>query len=228
MRFATDPKVVEIDDELPGLVLVTADAPGLGRTSARLKRAFDVCFAALVLILGAPLFGAIALLVKLDGPGPVIFAQTRIGREGRAFRMLKFRTMIDGADDLKPELLAANETQGLFKIARDPRVTRAGRWLRQISLDELPQLLNVLRGEMSLVGPRPLVPLEDAQIIGADRRRLHLAPGMTGLWQLLAAPRAPLAEMVALDHLYAANWSLWADLKILVRTAPHVLGRRGV
>ncbi len=143
--------------------------------------------------------------------------------------MLKFRTMVKDADGLKDSLRDRNEAQeGLFKIAADPRVTRVGRLLRSTALDELPQLLNIVKGEMSLVGPRPLVIEEDERIGGWNRRRLELMPGMTGPWQILGPSRVPLKEMVALDYLYVANWSLWTDIKILLRTVPHVLGRRGL
>ena len=148
---------------------------------------------------------------------------------GEPFELWKFRTMISGADELKAQLTAHNEVAtGLFKIADDPRITRAGRWLRNASLDELPQLVNVLRGEMSLVGPRPLVSDEDDLISGLDRRRLHLTPGMTGHWQIAGSSRVPLVEMVKLDYLYVAGWSPWTDIKLLLRTIPYIVARRGL
>ena len=218
---------IEIDD-LHGLTLLGVRRFGLTRSSVLLKRAFDAIGAALILAAASPLAIVIALLVRLDSRGPVIYRQTRIGRDGQPFTMWKFRTMVDGADALKPSLRALNEADGLFKIADDPRITRVGKWLRRFSLDELPQLVNVLRGEMSLVGPRPLVQDDDAQITGLDRRRLYLTPGMTGPWQILGSARVPLPEMLKLDYLYIAGWSLWSDLKILLRTVPYVLARRGM
>ncbi len=193
------------------------------------KRALDLLGAALGLLALSPVMVAIAVAIKLDGGGPVFFGQLRVGRHGRRFQMLKFRTMIPDADAMKDALRAYNEAGGgLFKIAEDPRITRVGRFLRRSALDELPQLLNVLKGEMSLVGPRPLVVEEDERIAGPHRRRLELMPGMTGPWQILGPARAPLGEMVAIDYLYVADWSLWTDVKILLRTVPHVLGRRGL
>jgi len=165
---------------------------------------------------------------RLDGRGPILFRQTRIGRDGAPFEIFKFRTMVPDAEARKQELAHLNETEGLFKIAADPRITRVGAVLRRTALDELPQLLNVWRGEMSLVGPRPLVVDEDAKIEGLDRSRLHLTPGMTGHWQILGSGRIPLNEMVGIDYLYVANWSLWTDLKILLRTVPYMLARRGM
>jgi lipopolysaccharide/colanic/teichoic acid biosynthesis glycosyltransferase len=159
----------------------------------------------------------------------VFFRQLRVGRHGQRFQMLKFRTMVLDADSMKESLRDRNEAQGgLFKIAEDPRVTRIGRFLRRSALDELPQLVNIVRGEMSLVGPRPLVLDEDRRIEGWHRRRLELMPGMTGPWQILGPARVPLKEMVAIDYLYVANWSLWTDAKILLRTVPHVMLRRGL
>ena len=201
---------------------------GLSRSSTLLKRSFDLLGATVALILVSPLLALLAALVRLDSRGPTVYRQTRVGRKGRPFTMFKLRTMVDGADALKPALKALNEADGLFKIAEDPRVTRVGRWLRHYSLDELPQLFNVLRGEMSLVGPRPLVADDDAQITGLDRRRLHLTPGMTGRWQILGSARVPLSEMIKLDYLYVTGWSLWSDVKILLRTVPYVLARRGM
>jgi len=218
---------IEIDD-LHGLTLLGVRRFGLSRSSAIVKRSFDVLGASCLLLVFAPLIAILAALIRLDSRGPAIYRQTRIGRAGRPFTMFKLRTMIAGADALKPALRAQNEALGLFKIADDPRLTRVGHRLRRYSLDELPQLLNVLRGEMSLVGPRPLVSDDDAQITGLDRRRLHLTPGMTGRWQILGSARVPLSEMIKLDYLYVTGWSLWSDVKILLRTVPYVLARRGM
>jgi lipopolysaccharide/colanic/teichoic acid biosynthesis glycosyltransferase len=174
----------------------------------------------------SPLLLVIAVAVKVSSPGPVLFRQPRVGRRGRCFEMLKFRTMYDGADAQKAKLRDAVGTDGLFKLADDPRVTPVGRILRRTSLDELPQLINVLRGEMSLVGPRPLVEEEDRLIAGWHHRRREGTPGMTGVWQVLGSARVPLDDMVKMDYLYRANWSLWLDLKILLRTCAHVFSRR--
>ena len=218
---------IEVDD-VHGLTLLGVRHFGLSRSSALIKRSFDLAGAAFGLLVTAPLLAATALLVRLDSPGPVFYRQTRIGRRGKPFVMWKFRTMVDGADAMKASLRDLNEADGLFKIAADPRITRVGRILRRYSLDELPQLINVLRGEMSLVGPRPLVPDDDDRITGLDRRRLQLTPGMTGRWQILGSARVPLPEMVKLDYLYVTGWSLWSDVKILLRTVPYVLARRGM
>jgi len=142
--------------------------------------------------------------------------------------MLKFRSMIDGADWLKDQLRHLNEAEGVFKIANDPRITRVGGLIRRAHLDELPQLINVLKGEMSLVGPRPLPLDEDNAIRGWYRDRLEVAPGVSGYWQVLGSSRIPLEEMVKLDYLYIANWSLWGDLKLMLRTVAVVFQRRGM
>jgi exopolysaccharide biosynthesis polyprenyl glycosylphosphotransferase len=218
---------VEFDD-LAGVTLLGLRRYGLSRSSQLLKRSMDVVVAAVSLCVLAPLFAVIAAAIKSDSDGPVFFRQTRVGRGGSHFSILKFRTMVADAEKEKLGLLRRNETNGLFKIADDPRVTRVGRFLRKTSLDELPQLVNVLRGEMSLVGPRPLVSDEDSQIDGWHRRRLDLTPGLTGAWQTLASTRVPLEDMVSLDYLYIVNWSLWSDVEILLRTVPHVLNRRNL
>jgi exopolysaccharide biosynthesis polyprenyl glycosylphosphotransferase len=218
---------VEFDD-VDGLTLLGTPTYGLTRSSRALKRAMDIAGALAGLILLAPLLAACALLIKLTSRGPVLFRQTRIGYGDQPFEMIKFRTMHAGAHALRAELQDLNEAaEGLFKIKDDPRITRVGRFLRCSAIDELPQLWNVLWGEMSLVGPRPLVPDEDCRLAGWQRRRLDLKPGMTGIWQILGgSTRIPLDEMVKLDYLYAANWSLWTDVKTLIRTVPHVLARR--
>ena len=215
-------------DEVGGLTLLGLHRFGLSRSSALVKRGFDVVVGGLALILSAPLMALIALAIRLDSPGPALFHQTRVGRSGRRFEIIKFRTMVTGAELRRAELEELNEAIGLFKIAADPRTTRLGRFLRRTSLDELPQLVNVLRGEMSLVGPRPLIPSEDSRIIGWDRRRLTLTPGMTGPWQIAGSARVPLNEMVRFDYRYAATWSMWTDIKILVRTIQFVFARRGL
>jgi exopolysaccharide biosynthesis polyprenyl glycosylphosphotransferase len=234
MRVSLVPHVLDVVgssvvfDEIAGLTLLGVRRFDLPRSSRLIKRAFDLAGAAAVLVVTAPLFAAIALAIKLTSPGPVLFRQTRIGRDGKPFEICKFRSMVPDAEARKSELQELNEASGLFKMADDPRITGIGRILRKTSLDELPQLLNVLRGEMSLVGPRPLVVDEDRVITGYDRRRLYLTPGMTGHWQILGSARVPLHEMRKIDYLYVTNWSLWNDLKILLRTVPYMLERRGM
>lgn len=215
-------------DEIHGTTLLGIRRFGLSRSSAFLKRSLDIAGSILLLVVLAPVLGAIAIAVRLGSPGPVLFRQTRVGHGGTRFTMFKFRTMFDGSDQLRDELAELNQTDGLFKLADDPRVTGAGSILRRSSLDELPQLINVLRGEMSLVGPRPLIIEEDAKVEGYQRRRLHLKPGMTGAWQIMGQARVPLEEMVSMDYLYIVNWSLWSDVRILLETLGHVLGRRGL
>lgn len=220
---------VEFDD-LDGMTVMGVRPFALSRSSTAVKQAFDLTVALIGLLAVAPLMIVIALAIKLEarGRGSVFFQQRRVGKHGRHFGLYKFRTMVPDADRLKDSLRHRNECEGLFKIADDPRVTRVGKLLRKAALDELPQLFNIVRGEMSLVGPRPLVLDEDEHVKGWFRRRLELMPGMTGPWQILGHSRVPLQEMVAIDYLYVANWSLWGDVKILLRTVPHVLGRRGL
>ena len=218
---------VEFDD-VDGLTMLGVRRFGLVRSSHLLKRAFDIGAGSIALLLVAPVMAAIAVAIRLDSQGPIFFRQPRVGRDGRHFRIFKYRSMVTDADDQKDRLRELNEAGvGLFKITHDPRVTRVGAFLRRTSLDELPQLFNVMRGEMSLVGPRPLVIDEDAMVVGLDRSRLHLTPGMTGPWQVLGT-RVPMQEMVAIDYLYVSNWSLWLDLKLLLRTVRHVLRRGNV
>ena len=235
VRVSLLPRILEVVgstievDQIEGVTLLGVRRFGLSRSSRLLKRGFDVALATAGLIALAPLLLVISMLIKLDSRGPLIFRQTRVGRDGQPLEMWKFRTMIRGADGLKAQLASRNDAAaGLFKITDDPRITRVGRWLRRLSLDELPQFVNVLRGEMSLVGPRPLILNEDALILGHDRRRLQLTPGMTGPWQIAGSSRVPLAEMVKIDYLYVAGWSLWADVKILLRTVPYMVARRGM
>jgi len=235
VRVSVLPRLLEVVgssvefDDLHGVTVMGVRRFDLTRSSVAFKRAFDLFGASLGLLAISPMLIAIAIAIKLDSRGPVFFRQLRVGRHGHRFYMLKFRTMVPDAEELKDSLRHRNEAQeGLFKIAEDPRVTRVGRLLRRSALDELPQLLNIVRGEMSLVGPRPLVVDEDQRVEGWHRRRLELMPGMTGPWQILGPARVPLREMVAIDYLYVANWSLWTDVKILLRTVPHVLGRRGL
>jgi exopolysaccharide biosynthesis polyprenyl glycosylphosphotransferase len=215
-------------DDIDGMTLLGVRQAGLSASSRFLKRAMDLAVASAALLLLAPLLLAIAALIKIDSRGPVFFSQWRIGRGGHRFRIYKFRSMIADAESAKDALRQHNEVQGgMFKITKDPRITRVGRFLRPTSLDELPQLLNVLLGDMSLVGPRPLVPDEDALIEGWKRRRLTVRPGITGLWQIFGSSRIPLPEMVKIDYFYCANWSVWVDTKILLRTIPYVIRRRG-
>ena len=216
-------------DEVDGITLLGVRQYGLTKSSRFLKRSMDFVVALSLLLLLSPLLLLLAIAIAIDSPGPVLFRQARIGRGGSRFDIFKFRSMICDADGLKEQLRQQNEaTGGLFKITDDPRITRVGRFLRKTSIDELPQLLNVIIGHMSLVGPRPLVPDEDALIEGWERRRLAVRPGMTGLWQIFGSSRIPLPEMVKIDYLYCANWSVWVDMKVLLRTVPYVLRRRGL
>jgi exopolysaccharide biosynthesis polyprenyl glycosylphosphotransferase len=215
-------------DRLDGITLLGVRRFHITRSSRALKRGFDLVGSVTGLLLLTPLIAVIALAIRIDTKGPILFRQRRAGRGGRPFEMLKFRSMYDGAEADRHALDHLNEGDGVFKLHRDPRVTRVGAVMRRYSLDELPQLINVVRGEMSLVGPRPLPLEEDRQIRGWKRRRLELRPGITGPWQLLGPTRVPLREMANLDNQYVADWSLWNDVRILLLTVPHVVGRRGI
>jgi exopolysaccharide biosynthesis polyprenyl glycosylphosphotransferase len=196
----------------------------LGLSSRVLKRSMDFAVSAVLLLLLLPALLVVAVLIKLDSRGPVFFRQPRVGAGGREFSIVKLRTMVAGADDQKNAFAHLNKHASgdprMFKIPDDPRVTRVGRLLRRVSLDELPQLFNVLCGDMSLVGPRPLIPSEDEHVEAWGRSRLDLKPGMTGLWQVLGRSDIPFEEMVRLDYLYVTSWSLWRDLRLLCATAP--------
>ena len=216
-------------DDVEGMPVVTLPPMRLGRSARVLKRGVDILVSASALLVLAPLLGLVALAIRLDSPGPVFFRQPRRGRLGSTFRIVKFRSMRIGAEQQRSDVLHMNEVDGpLFKIkGKDPRVTRVGAFIRKTSIDELPQLWNVLRGEMSLVGPRPFVVYEADQITGWATRRLDMTPGITGLWQVLGRNDIPFEEMTKLDYLYVTNWSIWWDFKILCQTIPVVLGKRG-
>ncbi len=218
---------VQIDD-IAGIPLLDVRDRPLGRTARAGKRLLDVTVAALMLVLSMPLLVVLAFLVRLESPGAAFLRQERVGMSGRRFGCLKLRTMRDGADLLQPTLLPSNETGGVtFKMRDDPRVTRAGRWMRRWSLDEVPQFWNVLIGEMSLVGPRPPLPHEVAQYEPQHLRRLAVKPGMTGIWQVSGRSDLSFDEMVMMDTYYVDNWSFMLDVKILVNTTMAVLGRHG-
>ncbi|OLC97010.1 MAG: sugar transferase [Acidobacteria bacterium] len=198
------------------------------RMGLAVKRMLDVVIAGAGLFVTAPLLAVLALLIRINSPGPAIYAAQRVGRKGNKFRCFKLRTMIADADAQKGPLRETNERDGpFFKMEDDPRVTRCGRWLRKLSLDELPQLWNVLRGEMSLVGPRPH-PLDDYERYTVENlRRLDVKPGITGLWQVTARRDPSFETSMALDLEYIENWSLWLDLRILLKTLPEVLRASG-
>jgi exopolysaccharide biosynthesis polyprenyl glycosylphosphotransferase len=198
------------------------------RVALFVKALFDRLAALAACVLLSPVLALIAAAIKLDSRGPILFAQERGGLNGRPFRMYKFRTMRDGAEKERDGLLEKNEMHGpVFKIRQDPRVTRVGRWLRRTSLDELPQLFNVLLGQMSLVGPRPLPLVETSQLHGSQRRRMSMAPGLTCLWQVSGRNQIGFDQWMALDLQYIDQWSLWLDFTILLKTVPVVLTGRG-
>jgi exopolysaccharide biosynthesis polyprenyl glycosylphosphotransferase len=215
-------------ENLRGIPLVAVREPPISGLNAVLKRIFDFCGALIGFVLCAPPMVVIGLLIKLDSPGPVFFRQERAGRYGKPFRMWKFRTMVVGAEQQLSQLVDIEKLeQPVFKLKNDPRVTRVGRWLRRTSLDELPQLINVLRGEMSLVGPRP------EQVDLAERyntsqaRRLLVKPGITGSMQVSGRADLPFEERLKLELAYIEDYSLWEDVKILLKTIPAVLSSRG-
>ena len=222
---AIGPSVV-IDD-IEGVTVLGLSPPGLSRSSRLLKRVMDLVGSAVLLVLVAPLLVLLAVAVKLDSPGPVFFRQRRVGRGGRRFMLVKLRTMVVGAEERRQELAGESRDRHWLLLDHDPRVTRVGRLLRRASLDELPELWNVLKGDMSLVGPRPLIEAEHRQLTGWSQTRVDLTPGLTGLWQVLGRTSIPFEEMIKLDYLYVTNWSLWNDVRLILRTLPVVVTRRG-
>jgi exopolysaccharide biosynthesis polyprenyl glycosylphosphotransferase len=189
------------------------------------KRLFDVVISAILLVLLLPIFLAVGLAIRLEDPGPILFKQQRVGRWGKLFTMWKFRSMYTDAEERKTELLASNEMAGgvIFKMKDDPRVTRVGRVIRKTSIDELPQLWNVLKGDMSLVGPRPPVPQEVDEYSLSDRRRLEVIPGITCIWQVSGRSDIPFDQQVELDVQYIQSQSFWTDIKLLLKTVPALL-----
>ena len=193
-----------------------------------MKNGLDRCVGVALFVAAAPVLAVLAVLIRLDSPGAAMFRQTRVGEHGRLFTIYKLRTMTDDAEARRAELVAENEVDGhLFKIRSDPRVTRVGKFLRRSSLDELPQLLNVVKGDMSIIGPRPALPDEVAEYDAATRRRLAVKPGITGLWQVSGRSDLPYEEAVRLDLHYADNWRLSDDAVIVLRTARAVVASRG-
>ncbi len=218
-----------VADNVGGVTIYGVPRVGLPRSSAFLKRCFDFTASILLTIVMLPFWAVVAVLIKLDSRGPVIFRQTRIGSNSKEFTIIKFRTMTTDAEARKEEIhRSLGNDAGLFKMARDPRITRVGRVLRRFSFDETPQILNVLSGRMSLVGPRPLIPDEDKLVTGPYRRRLDIKPGITGPWQVAGVVRLPLDEMAQLDYQYVASWSVWGDVVLLCETGAFVLKGRNI
>jgi lipopolysaccharide/colanic/teichoic acid biosynthesis glycosyltransferase len=215
-------------EELFGLSLVHIPATRLDLRQRVTKRVFDLSIAVIAIVLTLPIWVLAAAAIRLDSPGPIFFRQERTGRAGRAFRIFKFRTMSRDAWDRRHSVAASNQVDGpLFKMHRDPRVTRIGRILRRTSVDELPQLLNVLVGEMSIVGPRPLPTEESEKLDGAALSRFDVAPGITGLWQVSGRSDLNYADLQHLDSVYVRSWSLLWDLKIILATPGTVFRARG-
>ncbi len=222
--------LVERGEYVPGqaVPLFELRPPILAGADWATKRVFDLVVSVVIVVVGLPLWLLIAALIKLTSRGPAMYADTRIGLGEQPFQMHKFRTMVAGAADSQVDLESSNEASGaLFKIRNDPRVTGVGRLLRRLSIDEIPNVINVLRGEMSLVGPRPLPVRDNDRLEAWHRRRSNVLPGMTGLWQIAGRSELEFDDLVRLDFYYLENWSLWLDITILFKTLPAVLGRRG-
>jgi exopolysaccharide biosynthesis polyprenyl glycosylphosphotransferase len=215
-------------EEIAGVPMIGIKEVSISGLNQVVKRTIDLVFSALVLVLTAPLMALIVLAIKLESPGPILFKQERVGRNGHRFTVYKFRSMVEGAEEQKVALLHLNEAAGpLFKIRDDPRITRLGKLLRKFSLDELPQLYNVLRGEMSLIGPRPPLPTEVESYQEWHKRRLEVAPGITGLSQISGRSDLTFDETALLDIYYIENWSLGLDTKIILQTIPKVIFGNG-
>jgi exopolysaccharide biosynthesis polyprenyl glycosylphosphotransferase len=214
-------------DRVGGAPLLTFSAAPLDDIRLVLKRVFDLAVSAIGLVVLSPVIGLAALLIKLTSPGPVIYRQARCGLNGRRFTFYKFRSMVVNADEIKAQLEHLSERRVAFKLSRDPRVTPVGRWLRKFSIDELPQLYNVLRGDMSIVGPRPPLPVEVDQYERWQRRRLRMRPGLTCLWAVAGRDRIDFNAWMRMDISYIENWSLKLDWSIILKTIPHVLAGRG-
>ena len=199
------------------------------RGSVFFKRLMDILISVLALILGSPFILLTALLVKISSPGPIIFSQVRVGRYGRHFKFYKFRSMYIDAEERRAELLTHNESGDgvIFKMKRDPRITPVGRFIRKFSIDELPQLFNVILGDMSLVGPRPPLPSEVRTYTLEERKRLNITPGITCLWQVSGRSELPFSKQIALDKEYIASKSAWKDFLILLKTIPAILTGKG-
>ncbi len=225
--FQMSLSMVEMQN-VAGIPMLTPNDSQLSAWERFFKRGVDVLGSAFGLLIFSPLLAIIALAIRLDSPGPVIFSQPRVGRNGKLFQVYKFRTMVKDADQIKDQVRHLNEAQGpMFKIRDDPRITRVGRFLRRTSLDELPQFWNTLLGDMSLVGPRPALPEEVADYADWHRQRLATAPGITGLWQVSGRSDLSFEEMVLLDIYYIENWSPLLDLSILLRTVPQFIAGSG-
>lgn len=215
-------------EDIAGVPMIGVKEVSISGLNQLVKRSIDLVLAGVVLVIGAPLMALIALTIKLESPGPVLFQQERVGRNGRRFMVYKFRSMVEGAEEQQAALQDLNEAAGpLFKIRADPRMTRLGKWLRKMSLDELPQFYNVLRGEMSLIGPRPPLPTEVKQYQEWHKRRLEVAPGITGLSQISGRSSLSFDETALLDIYYIENWSLALDTKIMLQTIPRVIFGNG-